>query len=679
MNSISKVSAITVPRSSHSSRALRVALTGNPNSGKTTLFNALTGLRAHTANYPGTTVELRLGRGSLGDQLVEWMDLPGLYDLRAASDEEQVALDAIRGTNPRHPKPDAALIVVDANHLSRGLFLVSQVLEQNLPVVVALNMIDLAEEEGVQVNAQGLSQELGCPVVPIVARTGRGLEELRRAVGEVLAGPSQRSEVRAVVADGNTCGGCRFQSRYAWTDAVASRCVRQASPSQRVWTERLDRAFTHPVFGVAAFFAVMLGVFFLIFQIATIPMDLIDALFAGLGGWIESRMPDNDLRSLLVQGVIGGVGGMLVFLPQICILFFCLSLLDDTGYLARAAFVMDRLMRRVGLSGKAFVPLLSAHACAIPAIMATRVIDDKRDRLVTILVAPLISCSARIPVYSMLAALLFANDAWKASLVFTGAYSLGIVGAIVAAFVFKRTILKGETRPLVLELPSYKLPSLRTALLTMYDRASVFVTKAGSFILIFSILLWALSTYPKSDPSTEAVTLRTQADLLESQGSQAQADEARTNADRLIRHDALANSAAGRLGRWIEPVIRPLGFDWQIGIGIISSFAAREVIVSTLAIVYGVGEDLAEEDPDSLYDSMRQATRSDGTKVFTTATCASLLVFYVFAMQCLATQAITRRETNTWKWPVVQLVYMSLLAYGASWAVYRGLSALGIS
>jgi ferrous iron transport protein B len=419
----------------------------------------------------------------------------------------------------------------------------------------------------------------------------------------------------------------------------------------------------------------MVAVFFLIFRLAHIPMDLIDGLFSGLGAWIAGRMPESDFRNLLVKGVIGGVGGMLVFLPQICILFFCLSLLEDTGYLARAAFVMDRLMRRVGLPGKAFVPLLSAHACAIPAIMATRVIEDKRDRLVTILVLPLVSCSARIPVYSMLAALLFAHDAWKAALVFAGAYALGIVAAIAAAFVLKRTILKGETRPLVLELPSYKMPSLRTALLTMLDRGWIFIRKAGSVILLISIALWALATYPKSAPPPEAVSLLQQAATRTGD----QAEELRAQADVLISHSALSHSAAGQFGHWIEPALRPLGFDWQIGIGIISSFAAREVIVSTLAVVYGVGEEAAEKNPESLYDSMRRATHSDGSKIFTTATCASLLVFYVLAMQCLSTQVITRRETNSWKWPVIQLVYMTVLAYTASLVVFQTLRAFGWS
>jgi ferrous iron transport protein B len=639
----------------------RIALAGNPNSGKTTLFNALTGLRAQTANYPGTTVERRAGRFN-GCEVI---DLPGLYDLKAMSEEENVAANVLTG------QLNAAIVVADAMNLSRSLFLVSQILEMNVPVVVALNMVDVAEDAGVQIDADKLARELGCDVVPIVARSGRGLDNLNRAIERLKATPLPPKPVATCGA----CSDCRFQTRYVWTDAIAGRCTAHTGQPANKWTERLDRFLTHPVIGVLAFFGVMLGVFFLIFRIAHIPMDMIDTLFSGLGSWIAQHMTDNDLRDLLVKGVIGGMGGMLVFLPQICILFFCLSLLEDTGYLARAAFVMDRLMRRVGLPGKAFVPLLSAHACAIPAIMATRVIEDKRDRLVTILVLPLVSCSARIPVYSMLAALLFAHDAWRASLVFTGAYTLGLVAAIAAAFVLKRTILKGETRPLVLELPGYKMPSLRTAALMTFDRASVFIKNAGTIILLISIALWTLATYPKSAPPPEAVALRQQAVQMTGE----QAAELQAKADVLISHDALANSAAGRVGRWIEPVLRPLGFDWQIGIGIISSFAAREVIVSTLAVIYGVGEDVAEKNPDSLYDSLRKAERSDGRKVFTTATCASLLVFYVLAMQCLSTQAITRRETDSLKWPVFQLVYMTVLAYTASFLVFQTLRAFGVS
>jgi len=636
---------------------MKFALAGNPNCGKTTLFNALTGLRAQTSNYPGTTVEHRLGRFELDGESVELLDLPGFYDLNASSEDERVALDALK-----NGKPDGVIVVADAMNLNRSLFIIGQILEMQLPVVVALNMVDLAEAAGIRVNAATLAEELGCPVVAVVARSGRGLDELRATLRQL--------EISKPTNACGTCDGCRFQNRYAWADAVTSRCVHAGDSQPNIWTERLDAWFTHPIIGVVAFFAVMLAVFFLIFQIAHIPMDLIDGLFSHIGSWIAQRMPESDLRNLLVKGVIGGVGGVLVFLPQIGVLFFCLSLLEDTGYLARAAFVMDRLMRQVGLPGKAFVPLLSAHACAVPAIMATRVIEDKRDRLVTILAVPLISCSARIPVYSMLAALLFPHNAWRASLIFTGAYALGLLAAIGTALVLKRTILKGETRPLVLELPSYKQPSLRTATLMMLDRAWVFLRKAGTVILFISILLWVLATYPKSTPPPEAIALQQRAAAENSEVLKEQAE-------RLIAHSALANSAAGRAGHWIEPVLRPLGFDWQIGIGILSSFAAREVIVSTLAVVYGVGEEAAEKDPESLYDSLRRAERSDGSKVFTTATCASLLVFYVLAMQCLSTQAITRRETNSFKWPAFQLVYMTVLAYSGSFLVYQTLQLLG--
>ena len=644
----------------------RLALAGNPNGGKTTLFNALTGLRAKTSNYPGTTVEHRLGHFALAGGDITVVDLPGIYDVKASSEEEQVALNVL--TRERF---DLVIVVADATNFNRSLFLASQIMEMQAPVILALNMFDLAEAAGIRIDVAGLARELGCPVVPIVARSGRGLDVLRAEIRRCQTVPIPAQTVAPCAA----CGDCRFQSRYAWTDAIAERCVQHSGQPVHPWTERLDHILTHPFLGIAAFFAVMLGVFFLIFRLAHIPMDLIDGLFSHVGAWASDHLPAGDLRSLVVQGIIGGVGGMLVFLPQICVLFFCLSLLEDTGYLARAAFVMDRLMQRFGLPGKAFVPLLSAHACAIPSIMAARVIDDKRDRLVTILVIPLITCSARIPVYSMLAALLFAHNAWRASLVFTGAYALGLTAAITVAFVLKRTILKGETRALVLELPSYKMPSLRTALLMTRDRAWVFIRKAGTVILGISIALWVLATYPKSAPPAEAIALQQQAAHLPA----AAAAELQTQADRLISHSALAHSAAGHIGHWIEPVLRPLGFDWQIGIGIVSSFAAREVIVSTLAVIYGVGEETARENPESLYDSLRRAERADGTKVFTTATCASLLIFYVLAMQCLPTQAITRRETNSLKWPLFQLVYMTVLAYTASCLTFQTLRLLGVS
>jgi ferrous iron transport protein B len=651
-----------------------VALVGNPNTGKTTLFNKLTGLRAQTANYPGTTVERRTGRMDAGESGIKVLDLPGVYSLRAATPEERVACDALLGQLHGQEKPDAVVAIVDAANLERNLFLVSQLLELNLPVVVALNMMDVAERHGKHIDAATLSREIGCPVIPMVARSGRGLQELRSELGRLAR---REFEFDVPLLPPEVCGactGCPFQSRFSWAEATAGRCLRSRTVARSPLTERIDRFLTHPVIGVLAFVSVTLAVFYLIFNVAALPMQMIDALFAHVGSFVESRLPAGDLRSLVVDGVIGGVGGILVFLPQICILFFFLALLEDTGYLARAAFVMDRLMRRIGLPGTAFVPLLSAHACAIPAIMATRVIRDSRDRLLTILIAPLMSCSARIPVYAMVTALMFPGDAVRASLVFTAAYVVGIVAALVMAAVFRRTILPGDSRPLILELPGYKLPSLRTSLLLTLDRAKVFVSQAGTIILVISIVLWALATYPHSAPSEESARLTAQAAALESAGRPAEAAEAAQKAGNLQARHALEHSFAGRLGKLIEPAVTPLGFDWQIGIGLVTSFAAREVIVSTLAIVYGIGEDSAEGNPGSLYDTLRGATRPDGSKIFTTATCGSLLVFYVLAMQCFSTLAVTRRETGSWKWPALQFAYMTALAYGASLLVYQVLS-----
>ena len=421
----------------------------------------------------------------------------------------------------------------------------------------------------------------------------------------------------------------------------------------------------------------MLALFALIFWAAQIPMELIDHLFAGLQSWTTSLLPPGDVQSLVANGVVGGVGGILIFLPQICILFFALSLLEDTGYLSRAAFVMDKIMRKLGLPGKAFVPLLSAHACAIPAIMSTRVIENPRDRLVTILVTPLMACSARIPVYAMVTALLFPHSPLKAALVFTAAYATGVVAALGMAMIFRRTILPGESKPLMIELPPYRVPGLRTALLHTFDRAKIFVKQAGTIILAISLVLWALSYYPKSNPPAAAVALTAQAAQFETRGDTNQAATLRDTADRLTAQHSLQNSFAGKIGHVIEPVIAPLGYDWQIGIGIISSFAAREVIVSTLAIVYGVGKDQAEHNQSSLYSTLRQAKRTDGSPIFNVATCASLLVFYILAAQCLSTTAVVRRETNSWKWPLFQIAYMTGLAYVAALVVYQGLRYFG--
>ena len=661
----------------HSHHAFTLALVGNPNAGKTTLFNALTGLRAKTANFPGTTVERKVGRLHLDRKQIVVVDLPGLYSLDSKSPDEKLAADALQG-KWGHTAPDAALVVVDATNLERNLFLASQVLELKCPVVVALNMMDMARRDGIRIDVAKLREELGCVVVPVSARHSEGIDELKQELDRLVAGAMPEA-VDHVDPHCAGCSGCAFQARYEWTEQISTRVMDPVIIQRSAWTDRLDDIFTHPVFGVLVFNAVMICVFALIFWAAKIPMNLIDHLFSTIGGWVGSKIPEGDLQSLLVNGVIGGVGGILVFLPQICILFFALTLLEDTGYLARAAFVMDKVMRRFGLPGKAFVPLLSAHACAIPAILSARVIENPRDRLVTILITPLMSCSARIPVYAMVTALLFPASPWKAALVFTGAYAFGVVTALIVALIFKGTILPGGSKPLMIELPQYRVPGLRVALLHTFDRAKIFVKQAGTIILTISLVLWALSYYPKSAPPAAAEVLARQAAQFEASGDVTKANELHAKAGRLTAQSSLKNSFAGKIGRAIEPAIAPLGYDWQIGIGIFSSFAAREVIVSTLAIVYGVGEDAAENNRSSLYDSLRHARRMDGTPIFNTATCASLLVFYILAAQCLSTTAVVRRETNSWKWPLFQIAYMTGLAYVLALITYQVLRYFGLA
>jgi ferrous iron transport protein B len=658
--------------------AFTLALVGNPNAGKTTLFNALTGLRAKTANFPGTTVERKVGRMHLDHKQIVVVDLPGLYSLDSKSPDEKLASDALQG-RLGHKAPDAALVVVDATNLERNLFLASQVLELKCPVVVALNMMDMARRDGIHIDVAKLRKELGCVVVPVSARRGDGVEQLKHELNRLVNGAMPEA-VNHVDPHCAGCSGCTFQARYEWTEKVSTRVVDPVIAERSVWTDKLDDYFTHPIIGVLVFHAVMLCLFALIFWVAQIPMELIDHLFAHIQAGVTALLPPGDLQSLVSDGIVGGVGGILVFLPQICILFFALAVLEDTGYLSRAAFVMDRIMRKLGLPGKAFVPLLSAHACAIPAVMSTRVIENPRDRLVTILVTPLMACSARIPVYAMVTALLFPHSPWKAALLFTAAYAVGVATALMMALVFRHTILPGESKPLMIELPPYRVPALRTALLHTFDRAKIFVKQAGTIILTISLVLWALSYYPKSSPPAAAAAMTAQAAQLEKSGGPGQAAQAaalRGNADRLTAQHSLQNSFAGKIGHVIEPVIKPLGYDWQIGIGIISSFAAREVIVSTLAIVYGVGKDAADHDRNSLYGTLQQAKRTDGTPIFNTATCASLLVFYILAAQCLSTTAVVRRETGTWKWPLFQIAYMTGLAYLAAMVVYQVLSRLG--
>jgi len=661
MATVSQQPAQPVARKAPSPSA-PIMLVSNPNAGKTTLFNEITGLRHKTSNYPGTTLDLRSGPVRIGAETRTLFDMPGLYTLAGCAGEERVAVDALAGCAKGVDAPAAILLVLDATNLVRNLFLGSQVLELGVPVVVALNMMDLAEKSGLRVDVEALEAQLGCPVVPVVARKGIGIDKLLSTCGDAIA-RGARPEVPRMLRN---APAITEDLRYRWAESVGAGVVQATRADDGRRTAALDRFLLHPVGGFLTFFAVLFGVFYLIFSIASWPMDLIDGAFGSFAAWVGARIPEGPLQSLITDGIIAGVGGVIIFLPQICILFFCISILEDTGYLARAACVVDRVLRKVGLPGKAFVPMLSAHACAIPAIMASRVIDDRKDRLVTILVLPLMTCSARLPVYAMVTALLFADSPLAGAALFTGSYALGLFAALSMAFLFRRTLVKSTPAPLMLELPSYKVPSIKTALFAAYDRGKLFVRKAGTVILAISIVLWWMMSYPKGGV---AEITPDQAAALAQQGISEEAWTAQQE---------LANSFAGRIGHAIEPSIEPLGFDWRIGVGIVASFAAREVVVSALSIIYGVGEQGAEGG-SILVDKLHAATHADGSPVFTFATCVSLLVFYILAMQCLPTLAVTRRETGGWKWALIQFVYMTVLAYVAALAAYQGLHLFGVS
>ena len=645
----------------------RVVLAGNPNAGKTTLFNALTGLRMRTGNYHGTTVERKSGILDLGGQEVELIDLPGMYSMRAVTEDEKVAAQVLQGADPDFPHPEVIIAVLDATNLDRNLFLVSQLAECGRPMIIALTMQDLAEAEGLRIDRDRLSARLGCPVVPVNGGRESLPGELTALLAEWFeAGIETRPKPHPPEAEflcGAGCNGCPFHGRFTWGESLAKDVVTSHHVARSDFTNRLDEVLTHPCLGVLAFLGVMTLLFALIFAVAEIPMQGIEGLFAAISARAGAVLPDNAFGSLIADGILAGVGNVVVFLPQILILFFFLTLLEDTGYLSRAAFVMDRLMKRAGLPGTAFVPMVSGHACDIPAIMSSRVISDNRDRLATILVLPFMSCAARIPVYVMLIRLLFPGRPLLSGLAFTGAYALGALAALATAFLLKRTLLPGNSKPLLLELPAYKSPNLRNAFLHAIQKGTIFLKQAGGIILLISVGIWVLSSYPKTDPPPEAAALRQQGKVAD--------------ADNLEARNALEQSFLGRIGHTIEPAVRPLGYDWRIGVGLLSSFAAREVIVSTLSIVYGLGEAGGEE-VERLVDTLREVKHPDGRPVYDIPTSWSLLVFFILAMQCLPTQVATRNETGSWKWAALQLGYMSAVAYTAAFLVYQSLHALGL-
>jgi ferrous iron transport protein B len=642
----------------------RVALIGNPNTGKTTLFNALCGARAKTSNFPGTTTSVRTGRCEITGLPLDVLDLPGVYDLDVDVPEAHIAARALGGGHGS--PPDAVVVIVDACNLARNLVLVGQLLPRIPRVVVALNMVDLAARRGVTLDAPALSRRLGVPVVRMVARSGQGLDGL----GHALMVPPTGRPADVPPADAAP------EALADWAAGVAAAVSSGAAGlALDRPTERLDAILTHPVLGLAAFAAIMGALFWILFALATVPMDLIEATFAALGTLVETWLPDGPVRSLVSQGIVGGIAGTVVFLPQICLLFFLITLLEDTGYLARAAFVMDRHLARFGLPGHAFVPLLTSHACALPGIMSTRLIPDRRDRLATILIAPFMSCSARLPVYVLLTTLLFAERPGLAGLAFAGCYLLGAVAALVTAKVFGSTILKGRARPMILELPSYKAPSLKNALLTAKDQGVSFLTTAGTVIVAICIVMWWLSAYPRVDPPAAAVALREAAAAsgVTPEGAAALGAEA----DAVEAKAAQAGSFAGRIGHAVAPLFEPLGFDWQLTVGVLTSFLAREVFVSTMSVL---ASGQADTDVDEgVVARIRGMTRDDGRPLFTPATAAAALVFFVLAMQCLPTLTVTRKETGSMKYAALQLVYMSSLAYLAALVLHQALRAAGVA
>ncbi|MDT7690040.1 MAG: ferrous iron transport protein [Acidobacteriota bacterium] len=718
-------------------RTLVVALAGNPNAGKTSIFNSLTGLRQKVANYPGVTVERKEGVWSLSPELppARLVDLPGLYSLEAASIDEEIARDVITGRMEGMPAPDVIVAVVDATNLERNLYLVTQLLEAGRPVVIALSMVDLAERSKLEIDIERLGQLLGVRVVPVTAKQRRGLDELARAVLAAVGAPAPgakwrlspraEEEVRRLYAAGaaNREEALRdlyaeelptdeerreaverarerlshadpqwwqepLTARYRWIEQVTEGAVRGASRDERPGTtERIDRLVTHRFFGPVILLLVMGVVFQAIFSWATLPMDLIDRGFGALGEYTRAQMPAGLLTDLIVDGVIAGVGGVLVFLPQILLLFFFIALLEDSGYMSRAAFLMDRLMRGVGLHGKAFMPLLSSFACAIPGIMATRTIENPKDRLATILIAPFMSCSARLPVYTLMIAAFFTDRKLLGFisvgvLIILSMYLLGIVVAIVVAWILKHTILKSPPPPLVLELPPYRVPNFLNVAQTMRTRSWLFVKRAGTVILTISILLWALMTFPRSaahpvpDAQEGGAVQAMRETGVEAKGKPAP-ETVKSTEGETIEGEQLQQSYAGRLGHVIEPVITPLGFDWKMGIGLIASFAARETIVSTLSIVYNVGKDADAQSP-SLIEAVRNAKRPDGSPAWTPLVAVSMMVFFVLACQCMSTVAVVRRETNSWRWPLFMVAYMLVIAYAASFITYQGGRLLGL-
>ncbi len=718
-----------------------ILVAGNPNSGKSTLFNALTGSHVKVSNYPGVTVTRTIGALDLpGLGPAELVDLPGTYSLSARSRDEQVAVDAVLGR--AGARPDAVLIVVDATALGRNLYFVHEVLETGARVVVALNMIDEAQEQGVEIDVARLSARLGAPVVPTVARSRRGLDALRTALTSAIDAPRRMSltipmpvEARAAIdtvaeavahempfshesarawatwillsldepsddlvgvpaavravaddvrreaaASGRNLDLEIIGARYGHVDDIVGEVVRHPAVARRSWTAQLDSVLTHRLWGTLIFAAVMLALFQALFSWSEPAIDFIQRSIASLQNAVDQVMPAGPFTDLVANGIVAGVGNVVAFVPQIALLFLFIGVMEDVGYLARVAFVIDRVMGRVGLHGKSFVPMLSGFSCAVPAVMATRTLEHRTDRMLTMAVLPLMSCSARLPVYVLVIATVFRPDARVLGFASAGAvalfsmYLLSVTAALTAAAVLRRTVLKGPRPTLVLELPPYRRPVARVLLRNTWRQVRAFLVDAGTTILALTIIVWALLSYPRHPAAEGQFDARRAA--IEQTTPAGPDRDARLEALAGQKHgEALRSSVGGLLGRVLEPVLEPLGFDWRIGVGILGAFMAREVFVSTMGIVFDIND--ADEQNQPLRDALRGATRADGTPLMTPLTGIALMVFFVLACQCASTLAVVRRESGSWRWPAFMFAYQTSLAYVVALVVYQGGRLLG--
>src|SRR5579863_1523702 len=638
MNPCCDVPAFEAPQVDAPGALRTVVLIGPPNSGKSTLFNRLTGLRQKVANYPGVTVEQRMGLMSgVGRDDLTLIDLPGVYSLTPYSEDARVSVDVLKGKMPGTPKPDAVLLVLDSLHLTRQLMLAAPVLALGLPTLVLLNMSDLMESRGGEIDPLKLARELGAPVAQISAVRGSGLDAIPLFLNQcALPRSAQKVEQHLTLPVlGNA------SSTHTWAAQVSRRTGYRA-PLSAESSRKLDNVLLHRIWGPLLFLVVVVGVFEVVFSIGQPLSDGFGDLLLDAGKLVRPLLPAGWLQSLILDGAWKGISSVLVFLPQILLLFLFIGILEDSGYLARAALIADRVMRTTGLNGKAFIPLLSGYACAVPAIMATRTIENKRDRFATILVTPFMTCSARLPVYMLLIAAFIPNIAFLhgflglRTIVMLSLYLAGFVGAMTTAWLLKSSILKSSETPFILELPQYRMPTLRALSLRLIDRASIFLRQAGTIILCVTLALWVLAHLP----------------VVHVAGSAYTAPE-------------LADSVIGRLGHFIEPAIAPLGFNWKIGIGLLSSVLAREVMVSTMGTLYGA-------DPGTQSMHLQTALHHD----MTLGGAVALMIFFAFAMQCTSTMAVVRRETNSWKWPAIQFGYMLVLAYGSAFAVNHIITAL---